>query len=745
MEIKNTMSNPELFMSALLLQITDAENIETQYTPRWACGDGVSAKSKGTKKYDFYVKSINSIIEVHGLQHYVDVPVWTVTGEDAAYNDAFKEKLAIDNGINKYTQIDCRVSSVDYMFDSCMKNKDFTDLLSEINLNWKSKINKSLINQTILKNKEYSDEIINTYKEINKNAVIYSADEVVAILQGRGYIRTEGYIKFVLSLAESEGLIKTYNKKTLEENRKKYVVKQFKNGKPVRQIAKDLGHERLGTILNDIEEEILLNKNNTIDCDAEEKHKLYKLIDEKVKEIGTSTGVIDLLHKETGNEQLMRLYFRRMAKYISLFKSGELEDMCEKHYLDNSTKIIPFSTAGLCEKHKLDINVIYQMRKMDEEIEDLFARFETMNGRLVDLEGSPLEVLVKVALTEQEYSFVKERQQITDILKSMCEKYPMSLKGLAGTNSYNSLVVMEEVQAAIKKAKCSTIDMDEIFKYTMDEFFEKVNGETVSTRDIADAFNVDLLTINKNNYICSYLYYSNAINWYKKMGNLKSNIGVAALTFGSGPTEGKSGYNFMITAGPKLHEKVTREIEKIDSVAIELIDAYYEKNKEDVYSLDMLSLQYGGPVEKNAFVLKHYLQKTVDSLGLYTKQTQVEVEKEIFGGTCNPSERRSLLLKEVLQNEVTNRSQIVMLDISEHYKNKPDELYPYKALVQKHGLIFTSNKDAIKFYANKSIPALRKAGVPMNVKNVSSVLFGGHRSGVVKEALGQNTKDKGER
>lgn len=72
-------------------------------------------------KYDFYIPDINTIIEVHGRQHYEG-------NSSGLYkynidNDIYKEKLAKENGIANYIIIDCRKSELDYIKNSIVKSE----------------------------------------------------------------------------------------------------------------------------------------------------------------------------------------------------------------------------------------------------------------------------------------------------------------------------------------------------------------------------------------------------------------------------------------------------------------------------------------------------------------------------------------------------------------------------------------------------------------------------------------------
>lgn len=67
-------------------------NFETQKEFTWS----------GGKLYDFYIPSLNTIIETHGEQHYKHVKLFSTTLEDCISNDVFKKNIAIENKINNY-------------------------------------------------------------------------------------------------------------------------------------------------------------------------------------------------------------------------------------------------------------------------------------------------------------------------------------------------------------------------------------------------------------------------------------------------------------------------------------------------------------------------------------------------------------------------------------------------------------------------------------------------------------------
>ena len=120
------ISYGEKFMYSLLNQIR--ENFITQLsrtTFGWC----------DKYKYDFYLPRINTIIEVHGIQHYEE-------NRSSLYcynasNDEIKEKLAKENGISNYIVIDCRKSNLQYIKESII-NTNLLQLLNvtENEINW---------------------------------------------------------------------------------------------------------------------------------------------------------------------------------------------------------------------------------------------------------------------------------------------------------------------------------------------------------------------------------------------------------------------------------------------------------------------------------------------------------------------------------------------------------------------------------------------------------------------------------
>ena len=108
------ISIPEKYCYNLLSELNI--NFETQYKPHWSNG----------KIYDFYIPSLNMIIETHGGQHYLKSNLSKCELIDIQNNDLYKKENAIKNNINYYVEIDCRKSEPEWL------EKNFKKSLSKI-------------------------------------------------------------------------------------------------------------------------------------------------------------------------------------------------------------------------------------------------------------------------------------------------------------------------------------------------------------------------------------------------------------------------------------------------------------------------------------------------------------------------------------------------------------------------------------------------------------------------------------
>jgi hypothetical protein len=85
-------------------------------------------------RYDFYIEKINTIIEVHGLQHYQGTYRFK-TYEDIHQNDINKMNNAIENGIDNYIIIDAKKSDLKYLKNSIL-NSELNELYNLGSIDW---------------------------------------------------------------------------------------------------------------------------------------------------------------------------------------------------------------------------------------------------------------------------------------------------------------------------------------------------------------------------------------------------------------------------------------------------------------------------------------------------------------------------------------------------------------------------------------------------------------------------------
>jgi hypothetical protein len=119
------LSYPEKFMFSFLNQLNI--NFETQKMFNWSKNIGhTKVRLSGSKKYDFYIPSLNCIIETHGGQHYLENKYSSIGDNslhDEQENDRLKERLAKENEIENYITIDCRYSELEWIKNNIYKSK----------------------------------------------------------------------------------------------------------------------------------------------------------------------------------------------------------------------------------------------------------------------------------------------------------------------------------------------------------------------------------------------------------------------------------------------------------------------------------------------------------------------------------------------------------------------------------------------------------------------------------------------
>jgi hypothetical protein len=131
-------SYPEKFMISFLDQL-DIE-YEKQKVFKWSNEVKCTRKElSGKKRYDFYIPITNSIIEIHGIQHFeksfATIKSNSVRSLEAEKeNDKTKENLAVANGI-LYITIDARKSSLEWIKIS-IENSKLSEIYNLSKINW---------------------------------------------------------------------------------------------------------------------------------------------------------------------------------------------------------------------------------------------------------------------------------------------------------------------------------------------------------------------------------------------------------------------------------------------------------------------------------------------------------------------------------------------------------------------------------------------------------------------------------
>lgn len=145
------ISYPEKFVSCLL-DFLKVSYVRDTAVP-WS----------GDKRYDFYIEDMFLIIETHGAQHYsLEKAFNKDNARDEIDNDAYKKKLALDNGIKNYVELDCRNSDFNYIKNSILNSK-LTSMFDFDNVDWNQ------VGQNSLKSKVL--EVCNVYNSGIKSTI----------------------------------------------------------------------------------------------------------------------------------------------------------------------------------------------------------------------------------------------------------------------------------------------------------------------------------------------------------------------------------------------------------------------------------------------------------------------------------------------------------------------------------------------------------------------------------------------
>lgn len=158
-ECSDKTSYPEKVMFSVLVQLgVDFTTQLNKTTFHWC----------DIYKYDFYIPSLNTIIETHGLQHYKDSSgVFVKTLKETQVNDKNKQELAITNEIKEenYIVIDCRKSELEFIKQNILQS-NMSKIFDLSKIDW-NEIQKYALKNKVKEACDLWNEETYTVKEIS--------------------------------------------------------------------------------------------------------------------------------------------------------------------------------------------------------------------------------------------------------------------------------------------------------------------------------------------------------------------------------------------------------------------------------------------------------------------------------------------------------------------------------------------------------------------------------------------------
>ena len=164
--LSDGVSIPEKFMWNILKQLSTEFIIQlNKLTFEWC----------ENYRYDFYIPSLNMIIETHGMQHYEKgfESCGGRTLEEEQENDRLKKELALNNNIKNYIVVDCRYSEFDWLKENVLKElNEFFDLSNiDWNLVWENSLKNFVWETKRLVEKGYNNIQIAEILCVNKTTI----------------------------------------------------------------------------------------------------------------------------------------------------------------------------------------------------------------------------------------------------------------------------------------------------------------------------------------------------------------------------------------------------------------------------------------------------------------------------------------------------------------------------------------------------------------------------------------------
>lgn len=160
------VSYPEKLISNMLKQL----NIKFIHDEPLSWSNG--------KRYDFYIEEMSLIIESHGGQHYEDGFI-TVGGKSVKEQqniDIYKKNLALENNIEKYIQLDCRISELEFIKKSII-DSDLALIFDLSSIDWEKCHKDSISSSRVIEacklwNKTENTKLISDKLCISRTTVI---------------------------------------------------------------------------------------------------------------------------------------------------------------------------------------------------------------------------------------------------------------------------------------------------------------------------------------------------------------------------------------------------------------------------------------------------------------------------------------------------------------------------------------------------------------------------------------------
>lgn len=171
----DSMSFSEKFVSNLLKQLS--VTFFHDRTISWS----------DNKRYDFYIPSLNLIIETNGIQHYDRGFEFKNSKRkqrsiyDEKQNDIYKKNLALKNGIKYYIILDCKKSDLDYIKNSILNSK-LKDIFDLSIVDWDKCYSATITSNIVLVSDLWNGGMKNT-KEISEYTGIHICSVIAYLKQ----------------------------------------------------------------------------------------------------------------------------------------------------------------------------------------------------------------------------------------------------------------------------------------------------------------------------------------------------------------------------------------------------------------------------------------------------------------------------------------------------------------------------------------------------------------------------------